>query len=152
MGQGFGWNQLVNEDQIIWVNLLLHWCLWTEHPEVDDAKGLLVLRIFNPNLFPDLLHQLRQEKSLIQSEDWTLLETFLEALAHVLSFVSEASGVVEVEGELGLRIRIVEGSIRSIDLLAAPEWGCHGDGSLGPKDTGSVAELDLKLSTSQHVT
>ena len=119
--------------------------------EVHVTEGSEVLRIFNPNLLPDLLHQLSQEKGLIQGEDRALLEPLLEALAYMLGFVPQAGRVVEVERVLGLRIRIVEGSVRGVNFLAAPEWGCHHHGSLGPEDTSSVVELDLKLSKGNFV-
>jgi hypothetical protein len=69
---------------------------------------LLILRIFNSNLLPDLLHKFRQEKCLIQGDDRTFSQPLLETFTHMLSFVSEASRVREVEWELGLWIRIIE--------------------------------------------
>ncbi len=90
----------------------------------------MILRIVNPNLFPDIFHQFREEEGLIQADDWTLRQSLLETFSQVLRFVPQTSRVGVVERNLGFWKWEVESAIWSFNLGAAPEWVWNSDGAL----------------------
>ena len=68
----------------------------------------MILRVVHTNLLPDILHQFSQEQGLIQTDDWTLSQALLKALAQVLGFIPQSGRVGEVKGMLCLRVWVVE--------------------------------------------